>query len=333
METTALTLVNRLLRRHRLDDVSNFTSPEAVLALELVNTAIRELLAARDYQWNVRSDGALTLLPTITGSSGLTISTSTPTAGTITSFSDDITDVTGDFVARLLATDAADHSTTALVVESASLSGTTLSLTFNGGWPGATVSSGAYKFFISEYLLPDTVAKVVSVRHQGTPLRLYEVDPHATWDTWMPRPHDTEGDDPLIVATGGTAVASYDSDSDMDADRQIRFMVWPVPNDTLLLNYSYKERMTELSATTDKLYAPLEFTDDVIDRAEAKSYAGAWGNDPDLSRVQLQNAAAITNQKYVNSRLDPNRRLAVRAHDAGGNRRRDPTSYRDITGL
>src|SRR3990172_9786427 len=180
--TTALTLVNRLLRRHGFDDISILTEPEGLLGLDLVNQAIRDLLSVRDYPWNVRSDGALNLKGTITGTGSVLISAGTSSASMTVTGS--ITDFTGAFVTRLLVTSSTTHGDVPLVVSSASLLGATLACNLNAVWPGAGIVAGDYKFFFAEYLLPDTVAKVVSVRHPEFPVQLLEVAPHSSFDEW-----------------------------------------------------------------------------------------------------------------------------------------------------
>ena len=326
--TTALTLVNRLLRRHGFDDISILTEPEGLLGLDLVNQAIRDLLSMRDYPWNVRSDGALNLKPTITGTgSVLTVSGDASASMTVTGT---ITDFTGNFVTRLLITSSTTHSDVPLVVTSAALLGTTLAVNLNAAWPGAGGGGGDYKFFFAEYLLPDTVSKVLSVRHPEFPIQLLEVSPHSSFDEWIPRMHETEDANPMLVAVGGTAVGTVQFGG--TANRRLRLMVWPVPTAAVQIQYTYKERFSDLVDTTDTLYAPAEFADDVIDRAEALSNMTQRFNDPDLSQIQMRSSLATAERKYVAATLDPSRRSPLQPHDRGG-RRRDFTRYRNITGL
>jgi hypothetical protein len=336
--TTALTLVNRLLARLKYDPVSTFTPEHAVLALELVNTATRTLLAERDYPWNIRSDGMLSLIAPIEATSGWNFtSASTALIGSWTGTANDYTGGTnaGTVVTRVLLTSGpATHTDTAMIVQSVSDVGSLL-VTLSADHPGFTTTSTdyAYKFFFSEYLLPNTVAKVLSVRNQNYPLRLFEVEPHSSWDEWIPRPHDTEDDDPIIVGVGGSSVSTYNAGLTSTPNQRLRLMVWPVPSAVNLLNYSYKERHTQLVDVDDVFHSPIEFTDDIIDLAEAKAYGGAWQNDPQLAALLTANANAMTRRKYANSRLDPGRRHRILSHDSGKGRRSDPTKYRDISGL
>lgn len=328
---TALQLVNRLLVRLKYDEAVNFDAENATLALELVNTAMDDLLASRDYPWNVRSDGVLNLKPTISGTN--TASMADANTFLITSFSGSLDDVTGNFVTRLLITDDTSFAGVGVYVQNAALLGTTLSLNLTANYPNPSVVNGDWKLFFAEYLLPDTVGKVLSVRNQGEPVRLVEVEPHAGFDEWMPRPQDTEDGSPQVVGVGGTAVGTYQFNIDEDGNHRLRLMVWPIPTAVVQLHYSYKERFDPLSEVTDTRHAPTEFFDDVVNRAEAMAYSGAWQNDPALAQLLLQNSVVFATQKYANSRLDPQRRHVVRALDAAGSRRTDPTKYRDVGSL
>jgi len=102
MAQTALTIVNRVLRRHRNEDVSAFTEPLAKVILDAVNESAREIVAERNWPWNVRSDGVLVTKPPITGTTGSVTNGSPgvllhPYSGVETSF-------IGDFVARVMFT-------------------------------------------------------------------------------------------------------------------------------------------------------------------------------------------------------------------------------------
>ena len=331
--TTALTMVNQLLRRHGFEDYSTFTLPETLLGLDLVNHAIRDLLAARDYPWNVRSDGTLVIRAEVTGTAGATISAESSVL-TITGATGVSTDYTGgtsagELVTRVLFTGATSFNSTAIRVSDLSITAGTMTANLATPFPVA-VSNGAYKFFFSEYLLPDSVGKILSVRDENQPLRMLEVFPHHTWDEVNPRPHDYESADIMAVGVGGVATSTAVTGA--LPNQRLRLMVWPVPTSRRLLYYSYKERVTQLVATTDVLTAPSEFVDDVIDRAEALSNMTQRFNDPNLAQIQFSNSARTAERKYENATLDPARRNSMKPHD-GGVRRRDWTRYRDIQGL
>src|SRR5512139_1608155 len=139
-------MVNRLLRRHGFEDYSAFTLPETLLALDLVNQAIRDLLSKHDYPWNIRSDGTLTLRATVSATSGATISAGSSSL-TITSATGSSTDYTGGssagtLVARVLFTGATSHSTTAMQVSDLAIAAGTMTATLAAEFPVA-VSSGA----------------------------------------------------------------------------------------------------------------------------------------------------------------------------------------------
>jgi hypothetical protein len=336
LQITALTLVNRLMRRHRYDDVSTFTTPEAKLALDLVNTSIRDLLAERDYPWNVRHDGELALRGGISGTNFTVITGATPFQDSSISGLAAMSPLAGRVVTRVVIGESgnpADYSATAVRVSDVLVGVGSLSGNLANNWPFTSVVLRASHFVIYEYVLPDDVAKVVEVRHEETPIKLLQIDQTQGFDDVFPRHWERSGDDPQMVAVGGMSVGTFDNVTADEGVRGLRMMVWPVPSKTMLLSYSYKERVAELVATTDALYAPDEFADDVVNRAEMYSNANAMGNDPDLAALQLRVAASNAAMKYGNSRLDPNRRHVVGAHDSGAGRRRDTTKYKDVTGL
>lgn len=335
--TTALTMVNRLLRRHGWEDYTTFTEPETLLALDLVNQAIRDLLMMRDYPWNIRSDGTLRLrAPLEDTDDGCTVTAASATiaAG---SYSGTETDYTGGAnagvtVSKLLVTGASSHTTTAMQVLSVEEFGGALVCTLNGAFPGGNQTNKAFRFYFDEYVLGDTVAKVVSVRHQDQPVRLLEAPAHTPLDEILPRRHDAYGP-PELVAIGGTATATYDEGAVDAGTEGLRLVVWPPPDARYMLNYSYKERIAALTTTTSTLVAPDEFVDDVIDRAEALSNMTQRFNSPELAQQQLRNTMLTAERKWTNSQVDPSRRHGLKSIDSGGNRRRDPTSYKDIDGL
>jgi hypothetical protein len=332
-------LVNRLLRRHGYDDVSSFGEPETLLGLDLVNQSVRELLAERDYPWNIRNDGELKVFAQLTGDA------SADTPGTDNSVVDlsglgatGVTSFTGGtnagtVVARILFTNATSFSDTAMIVRSGTLPvAGTIRLQLESEFPGGAVTATSWKVFFSEYLLPNTVSKVISVTHQNEPVRLLEAPPYSRFDELIPRPHDNEGANPDVVMIGGQGVATYNADSNAVASKRYRLMLWPIPTTATLLHYSYKERLAELTATDDLLVVPTEFADDVIDRAEALSNLTQRWNDPALAQMQMANSRITAERKWVNATQDPSRRHGLRPHDSG-TRRRDPTRYRDIGSL
>jgi len=337
-------MVNRLLRRHGFEDYSTFTLPETLLALDLVNQAIQDLLSSHDYPWNIRHSGVQHLFGPLSGTG---TASSSSGAVTITGFTNTTADITGgatagDAIAYIKFPVATSHSNTAMRILNVSLSGTTLTAILQSNFPGGDQSSTNWRMIFPEYLLGDTVAKVLSVRHQDRPLRLLEIDPWRTFDEVLPNSYEVEGD-PEVVMVGGTATATYDSVGTSTPTQGLRMAVWPVPNiqrtspaspiQDQILNFTFKERIAELTTTTSELVAPAEFIYDVIDRAEALSNMTQRFNDPTLSQLQMRASVMNAERKYVNSTVDPNRRHSLRPHDRGTRRNVDPTVYRDIDGL
>jgi hypothetical protein len=55
-------MVNRFMRKYRLDTVSDFSSPEALAALDCINDAKEEVLDSRSWQFDER-EGVLNTVP------------------------------------------------------------------------------------------------------------------------------------------------------------------------------------------------------------------------------------------------------------------------------
>jgi len=235
-------------------------------------------------------------------------------------------------VARLVCTSNATYGQTALRLVSASLTGAQLQGTIETPWPGAsTVGVGTYRMFVAEYLLPDTVLRVESVRHEETPLRLAEIPAHATFDEVVPRPHDVLGTTPEFVGVGGYVSPTM---SGTTIPPRLRMIVWPVTSSALLLHYSYQLRPASLVASTDRIEVPDEMVDVIVELAYAKSNMTAVGNDAGMGRAGMVEAMSSAMRKHSAGSPDPNRVRSLSAHDSsaktggyGINR------YRGITGL
>jgi len=330
MAQTALTIVNRVLRRHRQEDVSALTEPLPKVVLDAVNESAREIVAERNWPWNVRSDGVLVTKPPITGTDASIFNGASAFA--TLAYAGDIEDVTGEFVARVSFPEDATYGDTSFRVVSA-VKTTGLVATIDAQWPGTTVvtTTADYSIFIAEYLLPDTVSKVVSMRHEQTPLRVQEVAPWTSFDELVPRPQDTTDDMPSFVAIGGSAVGTYNSTA---GDPKLRAMLWPVPSEALVIHYSYHYRPPAMTVVTDSLPFPDEIVDVVVDLAFAKTQMNMIGNNEKMGLTNMRIAQQMAAAKYANNVSDPSRRRSLGAHDSIRNSRgRDATNYRDVTGL
>jgi len=217
------------------------------------------------------------------------------------------------------------------VIQSALFAGGILSV-IETAWPGTTaIATSDCRMFFAEYLLPDTVQKVVSMRHEQTPLRVQEVAPWTSFDELVPRPQDTSDDMPSFVAIGGSSVGTY---QDTAGDAKMRAMIWPVPSSAIVIQYSYHYRPPALTAVGDTLSFPDEIVDVVVDLAFAKTQMNMVGNNEKMGLSNMRLAQQMAAAKYANNVADPSRRRRLGAHDSiKNNSGRDPTNYRDVTGL
>jgi hypothetical protein len=329
---TAINLVNRLRRRHRIDDVSGIAGddPLTMALLDCVNESARDVLSERMWPWNVRSDGVLVTSASRTGTDASVINGQV--AFGVTSFAGTEAEVSADRQARIVITDDATYPGTSFRITAAAKTGSQLLGTLETAWPGTTNGGAAdYRTFVAEYALPDTVQKVLSVRHQETPMRLIEVPPHATFDEVVPRPHDVVSADPEFVAIGGMMTPTTTS---AVLAPKLRLILWPVPSTALVLHYSYYARPAAMAAATDRLEIPDEVLDVVLDHAFARSNMTAVGNDASMGRAGMVEAMGSAMRKHVASTVDPSRPRSLSSHDRtvrpGGF---GVTKYRDVSGL
>lgn len=333
MATTALEMVNRVLRRHRQDEVSAFSEPLPKSVLDAVNEAAREIVSERNWPWNVRTDGVLTTTPAYTGDDAAL--THGVNVFAVQSFSAGTSPLAGDFVTRIVLPSDASFGDTAFRVTEVATSGGGVVGYIETTWPGTTkVSIGnyhTYKLFACEYLLPATVGKIVSVRHEAAPLRVTELDPWVTFDELIPRAHDTMSDSPEFIGVGGMALGTH---TGTPGTKKLRMLVWPVPSESLVLHYTYQHRPAAMAVVTDYLDFPDEIIDVVVDLAFAKTQMNMVGNNPTAGAANMRMAMQTAAAKYQNNASDPSRRRRVGACDSvRSTAGRDPTNYRDITGL
>lgn len=279
---TALQLVNRVHRRRRMPDTGAFVVTEDLATLNAVNSAIETILSEKNWEFNLRTDGQLTLrarfkgvFAILQGNSVLPFFVGAPfSSNTLT---DD--DVFGDFVTRVLldgdsgissftGTPHPDYSNTPLRMNSGTtVSGeTTVSVVPTPIGPSGTIVHGSLIY--SEYILPDTVSSVVRATYQERPLTLEQVDPKVQYSEIFPRPHFEFGP-PEAIAVGGFDTPTFNSDLSQP-DPGLRLAVHPVPDDEYIINYSYYFRHPEMTAITDTLDGvPPNIISKIVDMATA----------------------------------------------------------------
>ena len=176
--TTALSLVNRIRRLLREEDVTVFLSTDLLssVLLDLLNESKRDILEERIWDFDKRQDGVLATAAPLTGTDGSF--TNANTAFSLASSAP--SSVAGDWSAKIVPTSDASYGDTAFRIVSVATSGGGSSGVLSIAYPGTTIAgSASFTIVFDEYLLPATVRAVTSVRHQESDLRLVEVHKEA----------------------------------------------------------------------------------------------------------------------------------------------------------
>jgi hypothetical protein len=326
-ETTALTMMNRLRRLHRYEDVSSFGDELSKVLLDLMNESMRDVLESYKHTFDERSDLTIKTFPTYTGST-LTV-TANSTVAQITSY-------TGEWIGKaspsperfydatvylVCTSDSTFGSTAFRVTDGYMLTSSILQMNLERPWTGTSVSgTGTYKLYAFEYALPSTVRGIVSVRDQKNEIRLAQAMSVYEFESLIPRPQDRSGSSPeLAVITGyrpptylssnsaNTGVSSSNSDYSM--------ALYPIPGDGRAINLTYVYRHPELVATTDKLKGvPSHIVDTIIMLTHGKARMtiekDIAGGSAIIDRISRSFAA-----KAQGENPDPFRRKPMRSLD------------------
>jgi hypothetical protein len=306
---TALELVNRLRRKHQLEAVTALGDDDSTVLLDHLNEAKRDLLEAYTWDFDLRTDGELITMPTLSATVGVSNGlTSANTASfTISSL------VFYPAVARMIVTSDATYGETAFKIESAVTSGPLVQMNLVSGWPGTTSASATASIVFDEYVLPSTVRAVTSVRHQERDLQLVETDRDVGMDAWAPRPHANQGSDPWLVFIGKRVAATYNTADSTTELAGISIKFDPTPSTTsLVFSYSYVYRHPDLSASQDLEGVDPPVEDAIVRLAEARTYmSGFGGGDVELGAAMETEVINRVAALKGNSRRDPARRYVI----------------------
>lgn len=262
---TALSLVNRVRRKRRQGDTASIVDHDDLACLDAINQAMDEVLSGLSWEWDVRH-AQIATKARVTSVSVTTSAGSTAIPITYAGLAD--SDVSGDFVLRLLPAGISGYGDTALRALNATppVAGVSF-LRLGAAFPDAgTTTSG--ELFYAEYMLPDTVKTVHRVRYQENTLTLNTVGSTIEFDELYPRPQMEYGE-PRVASIGGWDISTYLTTEDEPLPR-LRLIVWPVPDDEYVLDYQYTYRHPALSAATDTLDGvPPETVDTIVELATA----------------------------------------------------------------
>lgn len=325
---TALELVNRVLRRMRDETVGNFADDKSQVILDLVNAAKDDVLTSRDWDFDLRHDGVIVTRKTISTESGVLAQHNTTFFDS--ALNDHVFDppvtppsLFGDVITRFEyqgdATSSNEESgqvgTIWRMVDFTTLSIATGAL--DAEWPGASTSTAKLKFFMAEYLLPDTVRDVVSMTNQnGVPLDLDHVDPGASFDQLIPDLAERFAA-PEMVAVGGFDKPTIERSVGDDTPK-LRVVFFPVPDDEYRINYSYYYNHPDLVETTDTLKGVRpNVIASIVDRATADAVQTVQHRVRD--GVVLEGAAdRRLGRKFDSQSLQPAKRNNVRSWESRG---------------
>lgn len=227
---TATQMVNRILQRARWPIISSITTdPLANVILQSLNSAMVQVLETEMWDEDYRHDGVLHTKASITGTIDVTNgSESFGNASPVIP--------TGDYVVKIQITDGTESDVALRVKYSSGAGGA-----FDAPYLGATATGAAYKLFVNEYLLPDTVREVTSVQHQGNDVALGFVDRKSSFQRMVPAPQREIGAYPTHVSVGSNIVPTYASPG-VAPEPGLGFLVHEVPDSVYRLDYSYITR-------------------------------------------------------------------------------------------
>lgn len=305
---TTLQLVNRVRRRLREEDVTAIGDDLSNALLDHLNEAKRDLLEAYTWDFDMRTDGELITMPSITGEPVVT------NAGfdTITTALTQAEVVGQSASAKVIVTSDSSFGDTAVRIVSMTGSGLA-TLNLNIAWPGDSNPTATASVVFDEYVLPEYVRAVTSVRHQQGDLQVIETDRDIGMDSWAPRPQANLSGVPERVFVGKRVHATFNTaDANTDVSG-IGIKFDPTPSSTpLLFSYSYIYRHPDLAETQGLDDVDPSVEDLVVRLSEARAMiSGIGGGDIETGAAMASEVFNRCNALKGNSRRDPMRRYVL----------------------
>lgn len=346
LSVTALELVNRVLRRMRLQTVSNLNSEEATVVLDFVNAAKEDVLTSRDWSEDIRHDGVLiTIAPTTSTTLTLTQNSSlgsdSALTGKVVPVEDAPPTYAGNQITRFEYQGDANTSGESGLIGSLwrvnyLIDVTPATVSLDATWPGTSTSTAKAKYFVAEYLLPDTVREITSITNQnGTPLQLEHVDPRATFDQLFPDLSERYGP-PEWAGAGGYETNTYDQLTSGSADGgikdpRLRLVLFPVPDDIYRFSYSYYYNHPDLESATDTLRGVKpELVSSIVEKATADAIQVLEQRVED-GTILSRTAENRVRMKHLSSGAQPARRQVVGSWNGHGSRRDVRNGFPGVT--
>jgi len=318
-------MVNRFLRKYRLDTVSVLTSPEALAALDCINDAKEEALDSRTWTFDEREDALATLPYYASASTTLAATNGANIAGGADATSGATLD--GSHTLRVVISSSSDRANTAHACSGVQIIGGAISFYLTHAWDGTTATSQTANAFAAEYQFPShtngdsQVRQLLSMTHQERPLRLIEIDKNFHFDRLVTRLHDSIGSDPEVVYYGRPIYSTDSSVSTPTRALRSGCIIWPIPTSSARLDYTYRYRHTRLEATTDTLEGvPENVVNAIVELAYGFSLNTKFGNDPKLADRVIAAATTRVQRLHDADRRTPHRPKPVPSLDnVGGN--------------
>lgn len=325
--TTALSMMNRLRRLHRFEDVTAFGDELSKVLLDLLNEAKRDVLDGYRHSFDERSDLTFKTFPSVSGT------TAAMTANTTNVF---LFSYTGEWIGKAspsperfydatvylnIPSDASYGNTAFRVTDGWMASATDLRINLERPWTGANGSNLGYRLFAFEYALPDTVRSVVSVRDQDGDLRLHHAMSVWQMEGLVPNLLAGIGSAPsCAIVTGYRAPTSLTTDasntgvSSSNADYSLA--LYPIPDDGRAINVTYMYRHPELVDESSVLEGvPLHMVDTIVMVAHAKAKQ-TIEKDYAAGAAMLDRIASGFARKAAAEKPDPFRRRVARSLDS-----------------
>lgn len=317
MAFTFLDLVNKLRRRLRDDTLGAFSGTDNETdQKDLINDACREILD--EYAWDfMRRRFAQAYFPGRYTGTTLT-ATAGSTAGQVGADSE-IAD-TAKWVAprrsRIVHTNSSQLANVSYVLDDVTNEAThdfVLEQAYRGGGASGT---GNFTLYTHELVLPSDVKQVTSIRDENRPLKLVMVEKDHVFDAVSPRPLDASGRPHTAYVGSGIESTSYNvsnsGSGSIAATQGVGLMIWPVPDEDVVLDYTYVAQHTELVNATDTLaYVPDAVAEAIV--WVALDYAMVSNIEADAVRGRTISART---QRRINRLLtaykpQPNRRAVM----------------------
>lgn len=334
-----LQMINSIRGKMREERITAIVSTDQLTTeiIDLINDAGSEILEEHDWPFDVRYDGKLRNPAKLVGTDVDIIAivpddnTTDGIAFTLQSDGADFTEtranasqLTGQYRSRILFTDSTTLANTPFVIEKIT-SGIL-------NWGGALVNKSVYidggntegwTAFVHEHVLPSTCREVLSAYSAESDVPIQFIDRTQDFERQIYRTGNIFNDIPEVIMIGGTISNSYFVNSSGPGSYSIASAsgigatLWPIPENEITIDYTYRVQHADLSAATDVWTGVPK---DVVRLIEWKAlyYANITGiqTDKDLAREV---------ERQVERRLG----RALTNYNPQPNRRRVPTDFRN----